>query len=260
MNGDGDWNADASGYDLPSLQAPEVTATAVLPKAELLALSAGVGSAANAYNSDIRVIKSGVVDHAMYYNGIPYYTSDNHQPLYDMGYTSGKNYGAWVPLKVKTSYADAYSTGADTRLEINSEHGPCLGFSSDDGLGNWGKHMCTKRNCCGTMGVGGVWYNGGGWSGANVHATAWIKTSLDAAAAPVHVSGTANNPAFSCKDLLDTTPGTPSGAYWIQPASALRLVYCDMTTDGGGWTMAHKVTTLATHCAAPITRVSPQSA
>jgi Fibrinogen beta and gamma chains, C-terminal globular domain len=48
----------------------------------------------------------------------------------------------------------------------------------------------------------------------------------------------------SCKALLATTPGLPSGTYTITPASGGTLsVFCDMTTDGGGWTMVFKAGT-----------------
>ena len=51
-----------------------------------------------------------------------------------------------------------------------------------------------------------------------------------------HVGGT------SCKDIKDRYPGAVDGTYTIQPVGEAAIrVKCDMTSDGGGWTLAVKL-------------------
>ena len=59
------------------------------------------------------------------------------------------------------------------------------------------------------------------------------ETGAEASVPPL---GSMTNPAASCKALLAALPTTPAGGYWIAPQGATYNTYCDMTTEGGGWT------------------------
>jgi len=59
--------------------------------------------------------------------------------------------------------------------------------------------------------------------------------------------GTQSNPGKSCKDVYAAGSSTGSGAYWLTQGGKTFQAWCDMATDGGGWTLVLNLDTSDSH-------------
>ncbi|MCB9737970.1 MAG: hypothetical protein H6747_01805 [Deltaproteobacteria bacterium] len=73
----------------------------------------------------------------------------------------------------------------------------------------------------------------------------YVCNGKDYAAIYLTIPGSKENPVSSCKDLQTKVPEAKSGNYWIANNGNPVELYCDMVTEGGGWTVLFDETKVA---------------
>ena len=67
-----------------------------------------------------------------------------------------------------------------------------------------------------------------------------LRKEIEELRCDLHKGDTAIHLAVSCKEIKDCNSTSPSGKYWLKTTTRPVEVYCDMETDGGGWTVLLK--------------------
>lgn len=116
--------------------------------------------------------------------------------------------------------------------------GPGSGYSSPGGT-----YSVNAANHTGSGGGGtnGYYYGGSGGSGGSGLVVLRYSTTKQSVVNLVGGDGlTSANPGTSAYQIKSQYPSSATGYYYIQTASGVVPVFCDMDYDGGGWMLLHR--------------------
>ncbi|EFC39678.1 predicted protein [Naegleria gruberi] len=169
--------------------------------------------------------------------------------------TGNANLTSIIILRQKQS--DKIQTAIDSlSLEVNTITTTCQHYSGDDCnqgcASGWAGINCMQMACFGVLATSASVCSGRGnctssnkcsckspYIGDNCETVNGTTTSYNSVSGFKYADGTY---ARSCKEYRNPIAprmylGEGSGLYQIKPGNTVMTVYCDMDTDGGGWTM-----------------------